>query len=135
MLKTAIATLLLLPFSAGMATAQGPNSATTMVYRTSDGTVRITDRAIFVADYHLQLESVVRDGVLRFSDPGTGATAVLDARESRGLYLEVQEGGAIMQLVASTDDIRYESNDHASDAGAPSLSSVLTLLGNSPEAR
>lgn len=135
MLKSAVTSLLLFPLTAGMVWAQGPNTATTMVCRTSDGTVRITDRAVYVADYRLQLESVVQDGVLRFVDPSTGATAVLDAREPRGLYLEVHEGGATMQLVASTDNIRYESGDKASEPGAPTLSSVLSLLGSRAEAR
>jgi hypothetical protein len=129
MLKTAITSLLMLPLAAGMAWAQGPNTQTTMVCQTSDGTVRITDRAIFVADYHLQLEAVVQDNVLRFVDPSTGATAVLDARENRGLYLEVHEGGATMQLVASAANIEYEHSDRASEPATPTLSSVLTLLG------
>ncbi|MBR9975320.1 MAG: hypothetical protein KFF77_07045 [Bacteroidetes bacterium] len=137
MLKTAITSLLMLPLAAGMAWAQSPdtgtnpNTATTMVCQTSDGTVRITDRAVYVADYRLQLDAVIQDNVLRFIDPSTGATAVLDARESHGLYLEVHEGGATMQLVASAGNIRYEHSDRASEPATPTYSSVLTLLGKS----
>ena len=135
MLKKSVTSLLLLPFAAGLAFAQGPNTSTTMVCRTSDGTIRITDQAITVADYRLRYDGTLKDGVLRFTDASTGAVAVLDARDSDGLYLEVREGGQTMQLVAATADIRYESTDRETEPASPTLSSVLTLIRHSRPSR
>lgn len=129
MLKKAATSLLLLPLMAGMACAQGQNTATTMICSTSDGTVRISDNSITIADYHLAFDSVVKDGVLRFADPASGAIAVLDARDEQGLYLEVLENGQRMQVVAARTGIRYERNDRANEPASPSFSSVLELIG------
>ena len=128
MLKKAVVSLMILPFVAGMAFAQGPNTATTMICSTSDGTVRISDRKVNVADYDLQFDSVLQDGVLKFVDTRTNAVAVLDARDEDGLYLVVTEGGQTMQVVASRTDIRYEDAEHGSEPTAPTLSSVLNLV-------
>ncbi len=133
MLKKAVTSLLILPFAAGMAFAQGPNTTTTMVCSTSDGTVRISDHKVTVADYELQFDSMIQDGVLRFVDTRSSAVAVLDARDNEGLYLIVNEGGQTMQVVASRTDIRYEDSERGSEPTAPSLSSVLNLVrGSSP---
>jgi hypothetical protein len=129
MFKKAVTSLLLLPFMAGMTYAQGTNTATTMICLTSDGTVRISENSISIADYRLAFDSVIKDGVLRFVDPASGAVAVLDARDDRGLYLEVLENGQRMQVVAASTAIRYEQNDRASEPASPSFSSVLELIG------
>lgn len=129
MLKKAVTSILLLPLMAGMTYAQGTNTATTMICNTSDGTVRISDNSITIADYHLAFDSVIKEGVLRFVDPTSGAIAVLDARDERGLYLEVLENGQRMQVVAASTAIRYEQHDRASEPASPSFSSVLDLIG------
>ncbi|MBE0644774.1 MAG: hypothetical protein IH600_11890 [Bacteroidetes bacterium] len=133
MLKKAVSSLVILPFVMGMAFAQGPHTATTLVCSTSDGTVRISDQRVTLADYDLQFDSMVQEGVLRFIDTRSSATAILDARDNEGLYLVVNEGGQTMQVVAARTDIRYEPTDRGSEPVAPSLSSVLHLLRGSSE--
>ena len=129
MLKNAARTLMLLPLVAGMAFAQGPNTATTLVCKTQDGMVRISDRSIAIADYVLSFDAVVHDGVLRFVDPVSGAVAMLDARDNEGLYLEVLEGGVRMQVVAPIAAIQYEQHERGTEPAAPSFSAVLSLVG------
>jgi hypothetical protein len=128
MLKKALTALVLFPFAAGTLIAQGPNTTMAMICSTSDGTVRITDRDITIADYRLVFDSVIRTGVLRFVDTGSGATAILDARDDRGLYLELHEGGQTMQVVAARGDIRTETNERAGEPASSSFSSVITLI-------
>jgi hypothetical protein len=128
MLKKAVSSLILLPLVAGLALAQTPNTATTMVCSTSDGTLRISDRLVTLADYKLQFDSVVQEGVIRFVDSRCNASLVLDARDDQGLYLLVNEGGNTMQVVAARVDIRYENTNRGNGPASPSLSSILDLL-------
>ncbi|MFZ1728778.1 MAG: hypothetical protein WBQ23_04130 [Bacteroidota bacterium] len=133
MFKKAVSSLMFLPLVAGLAFAQGPNTtATTMVCATNDGTIRISDHQVTLADYNLQFDSIIQDGVIRFVDTRSNAVAVLDARGDQGLYLLVTEGGKTMQVVAARSAIRYETNDRGSEPTSPSLSSVIDLLQSSP---
>lgn len=135
MFKKAVSSLLCLPLVAGIAFAQGPNNATTMVCKTTDGTIRISDHLVTLANYRLQFDSVVQEGVIRFVDTGSDAVAVLDARDEEGLYLIVREGGQTMQVVSARVDISYENNDRGNEPASPSLSSVLNLVGTSPQSK
>lgn len=129
MLRKTIATLLLLPFTAGLAFAQGPHtSMTTMVCETSDGVVRISDRSISLADYELRFDSVVGDGVFRFADEANGIVALLDVRDDQGLYLLVSEPGNEMQVVASRSNINYEQGERGTEPATPAFSSILRMI-------
>lgn len=135
MSKKTISTLLIMPLFAGMAFAQEPGTATTMICSTTDGTLRIGGGTVALADYRMQFDSVVKDGVIRFTDPHSDAVAVLDARDDEGLYLTVSEGGQTMQVVAARTDIRYERRDGGNEPASPSMSSVLDLLRATPRVR
>ncbi|MBR9979016.1 MAG: hypothetical protein KFH87_13095 [Bacteroidetes bacterium] len=129
MLRNTIATLLLLPFAAGLIFAQGPHtSMTTMVCKTSDGVVRISDHNISLADYDLRFDSVVRDGVFLFTDNASGVEALLDVREDQGLYLLVSEPGNDMQVVASRSNISYEQSERGTEPATPAFSSILNMV-------
>ncbi|MFA6232665.1 MAG: hypothetical protein WC824_00580 [Bacteroidota bacterium] len=135
MLKKIASSLLCLPLVAGIAFAQGPNNATTMVCKTTDGTIRISDHLVTLANYRLQFDSIVQNGVMRFVDPGSNAVAMLDARDDDGLYLIVSEGGQTMQVVAARANISYENGDRGNEPASPSLSSVLNVAGTAPQSK
>ena len=87
MRKSIIMILVALPLMAVSALAQGPNTTMTLLCQTSDGLVTISDRQISLADYALQFDSMVRDGVVFYRDDIRGVTATLDARGDEGLYI------------------------------------------------
>ncbi len=125
MRKSIVMILAALPFLAVSAFAQGPNTTMTLLCKTSDGLVTISDQRIALADYNLQFDSMIREGVVRYRDAGTGVTATLDARGDEGLYIEILENGSTMLVVADRSDVRYSFDDNGSEPAAPSLTSVM----------
>ena len=96
-----------------------------MTCKTSDGTLTISEHSVQLADYQLQFNGFIADGIVKYADPNGNVFAVLDARADDGLYLEVEESGKRMQVVASRSDIRYRF-ESGSGTSAPSWSSVLS---------
>ncbi len=135
MSKKALSTLLLVPMFTGLSFAQGAGSTTTMICSTSDGTLRIGGGTVTLADYHMQFDSIVKDGVIRFADPNSDVVALLDVRDEDGLYLTVSEGGQTMQVVAARNGIRYEDGKGGTEPASPSMSSVLDLLRTASQSR
>lgn len=127
MKKTIAIILALLPLLGTAAHAQNPNEGLTMICRTSDGMLTINERMVQLVDYQLQFDSFITDGVVRFADPERKITAVLDVRADDGLYLEIEENGTLMQVVAARSDIRYRF-DNGNGTSAPSWSSVIGLF-------
>lgn len=127
MRKSIITILVALPLMAVSALAQGPDPTMTLHCQTSDGLVTISGRSISLADYDLEFESLIRDGVVRYRDERCGVTATLDARGDEGLYIEISENGSTMLVVADRSNVRYSFDENGSEPAAPSLSSVLKL--------
>ena len=123
-MKKTIIILALLPFLGAAVHAQDANEGLTMICKTSDGTLTISEHSVQLADYQLQFNGFIADGVVKYADPNGNVFAVLDARADDGLYLEVEENGKLMQVVAPRSDIRYRF-DSGSGTSAPSWSSVL----------
>ncbi len=130
MKRTIAIILALLPLIGTAAYAQTANEGLTMICRTSDGMLTIDERTVQLADYQLQFDSFVTDGVVKFADPERNVFAVLDARADDGLYLEVEENGKLMQVVAPRSEIRY-SFDHGTGTSAPAWSAVIGLFKQS----
>jgi hypothetical protein len=123
-MRTSIAlTLAMLALLSAGAFAQDPNTTTTMTCMTSDGLVTISASLITLADYQLQFDSFVNDGITRYTDEKHNTVAVLDARDDQGLYLEIQENGILMQVVAARADVRYRYDGN--EPAAPTWSSVV----------
>ena len=113
--------------TAGVA-AQGPGAGMTLVCSTTDGTVVINQQTISLADYQLRFDQVVADGVIRFHDTANNISAVLDTRDSEGLYLLVEDSGVRMQLVASRKNIQFREVKEGSEPGAPTWSMLSRYL-------
>ena len=127
-MKKTIATILaLLPLLGTAVHAQNANEGLTMICRTSDGTLTISEHSVQLADYQLQFDSFIADGVVKYADPKGNVFAVLDARADEGLYLEVEENGTLMQVVAPRSEIRYRF-DSGSGTSAPTWTSVIGLF-------
>ncbi|MBN1446525.1 MAG: hypothetical protein JXA28_01240 [Bacteroidetes bacterium] len=109
---------------------EGMTEPLTMICRTSDGTVTISDKLVTIADYQLKFDSFISDGVVRFTDSDRNTVAVLDARGDEGLYLEILENETRMQVVAPRNLIRYHFGDRGDEPTAHAWSSVLNQLGN-----
>jgi hypothetical protein len=102
----------------------------TMICKTSDGPVTISRHAVSLADYHLQFEGEVADGILRFTDNRNNVSATLDTRDDQGLYLRVEDNGTKMQVVAARSEIFCRPDD-GSEPSAPSLSALNRFLRSS----
>jgi hypothetical protein len=131
--KLAMALTLLPLLTAGLH-AQNPEEGMTepltMICRTSDGTVTISDKLVTIADYQLKFDSFVSDGVVRFTDSDRNTVAVLDARGDEGLYLEILENETRMQVVVPRNMIRYHFGNSDNAPTAQVLSSALNQLRN-----
>jgi len=128
-MRTTIAIIItILPLLAAGVSAQGPGSSMTMICKTSDGTVTISERSVTLADYQLQFEDILADGVVRYSDPRSNVHAVLDARDDQGLYIQIEENGVTMQVVAARSEISYRFDKAGSEPAAPTWSALSRYI-------
>ncbi len=109
----------------GSALGQNSNHELTMICTTPDGIMRISEQSITIADYNLILDEVEKDGVARYTDPAKSVTALLDARSDEGLYVEIVENGARMQVVAARSAISYSYSPAGTAPSSPALSSGI----------
>ena len=126
--------LAMLPLFAAASFAQNPNDGLTMICKTSDGTLTISEQSVQLADYQLHFDGFIADGVVRFTDPANNTVAVLDARADDGLYLEVRENQMTMQVVAPRAEIRYRFENNGSEPSAPAWSSLMHKFRNTAKA-
>jgi hypothetical protein len=132
----ALALLLLLSSPHGSMTGQTYPEGLVMTCQTDDGIVVITEQNISIADYQLRIVDIPADGIATYVDPASNATARLDARSDEGLYIEINEGGNRMLVVADRNAISYTFDRSASAPASPTLSSgLLRDMLNRAEAR
>ncbi|MCB2206264.1 hypothetical protein KQI65_16090 [bacterium] len=124
MRKMLFSIMIALPLLTAGAYAQDPGATMTMVCPTTDGTVTINEQAVTLADYHLQFDNMLADGVVRYTDHVNNVSAVLDAREDEGLYLSIEDNGITMQVVAARSNISYRFDHRGSEPSAPSWSAL-----------
>ncbi|MDT8325033.1 MAG: hypothetical protein RRA94_13045 [Bacteroidota bacterium] len=128
-MRTTIAFMMtILPLLAAGVQAQGPGSSMTMICPTSDGTVTISERTVTLADYQLHFDDIIADGIVRYSDPRSNVIAVLDARDDQGLYLQIEENGVTMQVVAARSLISYRFDKSGNEPAAPSWSALTRYI-------
>jgi hypothetical protein len=127
--------MIVLPLLAAGVHAQDPGSSMTMICKTSDGTVTINERTVTLADYQLQFNDVIADGVVRYSDPRSDVYAVLDARDDEGLYLQIEENGVTMQVVAARSEISYRFDKAGSEPAAPSWSALTRYFAPAADSK
>ncbi len=133
MRKTIAILMLALPLLAAGARAQGAGSSMTMICPTSDGTVTISEHTVTLADYQLQFEDIIADGIVRYSDSRNNVHAILDARDDQGLYLAIEEAGVTMQVVAARSEISYRFDKQGSEPAGPSWSALTRYIGPATE--
>ena len=102
--------------------AQGLPAGLVMTCPTMDGIVLISENGLSIADHRLQLEDIPEDGIATFVDPVNNTRALLDARSDEGLYIEILEGSARMQVVAAREAIAYSFERNGAEPASPPMS-------------